>query len=123
MLGIFKKTDSPQYELFCCSVRGYSHIKKDTPCEDFCVKKDCATDGIKIFAVADGHGDPNCLRSSVGSEYACRIACESLENFARNVSENGFEDRLFDRLEWLLRRDWATNTARVSEPKECTARR
>ena len=99
MLGIFKKTDSPQYELFSCSVRGYSHIKKDTPCEDFCVKKDCTTDGFKIFAVADGHGDPNCLRSSIGSEYACRIACESLENFARNVSENGFEDRLFDRLE------------------------
>ena len=99
MLGIFKKSDSPQYELFCCSVRGYSHIKKNTPCEDYCVKKDCAADGVKIFAVADGHGDPNCLRSSLGSEYACRIACESLENFARNVSENGFEDRLFDRLE------------------------
>ena len=97
MLGIFKKTDSPQYELFCCSVRGYSHIRKDTPCEDYCLKKEL--DGIKIFAVADGHGDPNCLRSSIGSEYACRIACESLENFARNVSENGFESRLFDRLE------------------------
>ena len=97
MLGIFKKADSPQYELFCCSVRGYSHIRKDTPCEDFCVKKDIGT--AKIFAVADGHGDPNCLRSSIGSEYACRIASESLENFARNVAENGFESRLFDRLE------------------------
>ncbi len=97
MLGIFKKTESPQYELFCCSVRGYSHIKKDTPCEDCCVKKDLGS--TKIFAVADGHGDPNCLRSSIGSEYACRIACESLENFAGNVAENSFENRLFDRLE------------------------
>ncbi len=97
MLGIFKKADVPQYELFCSSVRGYSHIRKDTPCEDFGVKK--SIDSIKIFAVADGHGDPNCLRSSIGSEYACRIACESLENFARNVAENGFESKLFDRLE------------------------
>ena len=97
MLGIFKRADTPQYELFCSSVRGYSHIRKDTPCEDFGVKK--SIDGIKIFAVADGHGDPNCLRSSIGSEYACRIAAESLENFARNVAENGFESKLFDRLE------------------------
>ena len=101
MLGIFKKTDSPQYELFCCSVRGYSHIRKDTPCEDYCLKKEL--DGIKIFAVADGHGDPNCLRSSIGSEYACRIACESLENFARNVSENGFESRRRQRPDLRLR--------------------
>lgn len=97
MLGIFKKADAPQYELFCCSVRGSSHIRKDIPCEDFGIKK--SIDGAKIFASADGHGDPNCLRSSIGSEYACRIACESLENFAQNVAENGFESRLFDRLE------------------------
>ncbi len=97
MLGIWKKADSPQYELFCCSVRGSSHIRKDIPCEDFCIKK--SIDGARIFAVADGHGDPNCLRSSVGSELACRIACDSLENFARNIAENGFESRLFDRLE------------------------
>ncbi len=88
---------SVQYELFSCSVRGSSHIRKDTPCEDFGIRKEI--DGIRIFAVADGHGDPNCLRSSVGSEYACRIACEALESFARNISENGFESRLFDRLE------------------------
>ena len=97
MLGIFKKADTPQYELFCSSVRGYSHIRKDTPCEDFGVKKNAGS--VKIFAVADGHGDPNCLRSSIGSEYACRIACQSLENFARNVAENGYESKLFDRLE------------------------
>ena len=97
MLGIFKKADSPQYELFNCSVRGYSHVRKDIPCEDYSVSQE--TDGVRLFAVADGHGDPNCLRSGVGSEYACRIAVESLASFARNVAENGFESRLFDRLE------------------------
>ena len=102
LVKIFKKGESPKseaphYELFSCSVRGYSHIRKDIPCEDFAMKRE--PDGAKIFAVADGHGDPNCLRSGIGSEYACRIACESLANFARNVAENGFESRLFDRLE------------------------
>ena len=97
MLGIWKKADCAQYELFCSSVRGSSHIRKDTPCEDFGIKK--TGDGFSIFAVADGHGDPNCLRSSIGSEYACRIACEALESFAGSIAENGFESRLFDRLE------------------------
>ena len=103
MLGIFKKADTPQYELFCCSVRGASHIRKDTPCEDYGIKRNSG--GVRIFAVADGHGDPNCLRSSVGSEYACRIAADSLESFARNVADNGFESRLFDRAECSILMD------------------
>ncbi len=103
MLGIFKRSDAPQYELFCCSVRGASHIRKDTPCEDYGIKLDAGD--IKLFSVADGHGDPNCIRSSTGSEYACKIAGEALESFARSVAANGFEERLFDRADCSLLMD------------------
>ncbi len=85
------------YELFCNSVRGASHIRKGTPCEDSGIKVE--EDGIKIFAVADGHGDSNCLRSHIGSEYACRIASEELTSFARTIKEQGWEEKLFDKLE------------------------
>ena len=81
------------YELFFNSVRGASHIKKDIPCEDFGIKADHGE--FKIFAVADGHGDPNCLRSSKGSEYICKVAAEELAGFARSVNEQNWTDKLF----------------------------
>ena len=85
------------YELFCNSVRGSSHIKKGTPCEDFGIKIDCGE--FKIFAVADGHGDPNCLRSNIGSKYICHIASEELEDFALTIKEQAWEEKLFDKHE------------------------
>jgi len=78
-------------------VRGSSHIRKGTPCEDFGIKVDCGE--YKIFAVADGHGDPNCLRSNIGSKFACQIAAEELEDFALTMKDQGWEDRLFDKHE------------------------
>lgn len=86
-----------RYELFCNSVRGSSHIRKGIPCEDFGIKIDCGD--YKIFAVADGHGDPNCLRSNIGSKYVCQIASEELEDFALTIKEQGWEEKLFDKHE------------------------
>lgn len=83
------------YELFCNSVRGSSHIRKGTPCEDYGIKIDCGE--FKIFAVADGHGDPNCLRSNIGSKYICQIASEELEDFALTIKEQAWEEKLFDK--------------------------
>lgn len=83
------------YELFCTSVRGSSHIRKGTPCEDFGLKTDYGE--YKIFAVADGHGDPNCLRSNIGSEYICKIALGELEAFCRALKEQGWEELLFEK--------------------------
>lgn len=85
------------YELFCNSVRGSSHIRKGTPCEDFGLKSDCGE--FKIFAAADGHGDSNCLRSNIGSMYVCQVAAAELETFARTIKEQGWEEKLFDRYE------------------------
>lgn len=95
------------YELFCKSVIGSSHIRRDIPCEDSGIKTDCGK--YRIFAAADGHGDPNCLRSNIGSAVICRIASEKLEDFARTIEEQGWEETLFDeqvakqRMEGLVR--------------------
>lgn len=83
------------YELFCNSVRGSSHIRKGTPCEDYGIKLDCGE--FKIFAAADGHGDPNCLRSNIGSEYICRIASEELNCFAAGIKQDALEESLLDK--------------------------
>lgn len=80
------------YEIFYNRVRGYSHIKKDIPCEDYGMKRDIGT--ARIFAVADGHGDPNCLRSSLGSQFVCEVACEELETFANDICQQQWENRL-----------------------------
>lgn len=95
------------YELFCKSVIGSSHRRRGIPCEDSGIKADCGR--YRIFAAADGHGDPNCLRSNIGSEVICRIASEKLEVFARTIEEQGWEETLFDeqaakqRMEGLVR--------------------
>lgn len=56
------------------------------------MKRDIGT--ARIFAVADGHGDPNCLRSSLGSQFVCEVACEELETFANDICQQQWENRL-----------------------------
>ncbi len=83
-----------KFELLCNSVRGASHIHKDIPCEDYGMKKDCGD--IKIFVTSDGHGDPNCLRSQLGSKFICEVAVSNLEKFASAILEEKKESELFD---------------------------
>lgn len=81
------------YDYFCNSVIGQSHIKKGTPKEDFgTIKKfeDCL-----VFVLGDGHGDPTCFRSQIGSEMICDIAVETLSSFCETVKENNREKELF----------------------------
>ena len=76
------------YQLFCKSIRGASHIKRDIPCEDYGLKYENSEFGYKIFVLGDGHGDPNCVRSNIGSRAVCEIARDELRVFAEILSEN-----------------------------------
>ena len=76
------------YQLFCKSVRGASHIKRDIPCEDYGLKYENSEIGCKIFVLGDGHGDPNCVRSQIGSRAVCEIAAEELRSFAEILNED-----------------------------------
>lgn len=72
--------------------QGYDHIREGSPREDFGETK--VTESFRIFVVADGHGDSNCPRSSIGSESACRVAVNALESFANSVTEHAMESML-----------------------------
>lgn len=67
------------YQVICQSVRGASHIQHGTP------KQDAAgilrLDGRIVGAVSDGHGDPRCMRSQVGSRLAVDIALALLRDW------------------------------------------
>lgn len=83
------------YELFCQSVQGAGHIKKDMPCEDYGIKFE--NDECKIFALGDGHGDSNCPRSSFGSRTVCEIAVQELQLFAKEIRNQKWEEQLMDK--------------------------
>lgn len=81
------------FDYFCNSIIGHSHIKKGTPKEDFgAIQK---YDDCLIFVLGDGHGDPTCFRSQIGSEMICNIAIETLKSFCDTVKENDREKELF----------------------------
>ena len=64
------------YQMFCVSVQGASHIQAGTPKEDDAgLRKD---DLGWIGVVSDGHGDPRCMRSSIGSAVAVQTAIDCL---------------------------------------------
>ncbi len=81
------------FDYFCNSVIGQRHINEGTPKEDFgTIKK---FDNCLIFVLGDGHGDPTCFRSQIGSEMICDIAVETLNSFCDTVIENNREKELF----------------------------
>ena len=72
--------------LFHHSVKGESHKRKGTVCQD---ASDSRADGDCRFimaAVADGHGDPTCLRSDRGSVIAVSVALDCLQIFGESYA-------------------------------------
>lgn len=82
------------------SVIGYSHIKKGIVCQDYSLTHQNPQGKYSIAVVSDGHGDPDCFRSNLGSEFACNIALESLKNFAEEFckSKKVYEEQVLENL-------------------------
>ena len=77
---------------FNTTVEGYLHQKKnisreDISCEDASESYSDENGRFQIAVVADGHGDPACMRSAAGSRRAVEIAVECLKEFAKSVTE------------------------------------
>ena len=83
--------------VFNKSVIGYSHIKKEIVCEDASASFTSPDGRYSICAVADGHGDKRCFRSSFGSQAAVKAAVDNLKYFAELVlsEENSKDGMLF----------------------------
>jgi len=75
------------WRVICNSVRGAMHIKKGMPNQDAFALKVLNEGDSVIVAVADGHGDPRCFRSEIGSSIAVRAAVDLLEEVAKYSSE------------------------------------
>ena len=82
------------YKVFSKTVIGASHIKKDIPCEDYSLRY--SDESINIFAVADGHGDKRCFRSSIGSKKVCDAAAKTLLNFAQTLNDANLVNKFLD---------------------------
>lgn len=90
------------FEVFCKCVTGAKHKKKDFPCEDYGIKR--TTETAKIFVVADGHGDSNCIRSNIGSQLICDVACDYLDAFSKEIETSHLEEKLlYSQTEKLVR--------------------
>lgn len=65
------------------SVRGALHEKRGIACEDACGVWSGEQGDVWAIAVADGHGDPACIRSAVGAQVAVGVALRQLQELAR----------------------------------------
>lgn len=89
----------PAYEVFSQSVIGQRHINEGMEKEDNCGVWTDPGNGVWAFALGDGHGDPNCVRSKTGSDLVSQIAIQKLRELAEGLHcEN--------RTALLLQKDW-----------------
>lgn len=85
------------------TVRGYSHVKRDIPCEDSSASYSDDELGFQIICVCDGHGESACLRSSFGSRALADVTVNCLKEYAASIAEE--EDyRVSNRNDVLLKR-------------------
>ncbi len=67
---------------FSKTVIGQLHIQKEIPCEDSSCAFSDSEGRYHIAVVADGHGDPACFRSKIGSQMAVEVSKDALQSFA-----------------------------------------
>jgi hypothetical protein len=69
-------------------VQGVTHKEHRIPCED-AAGSWVSLDGSRYVAVvADGHGDPTCMRSAIGAKLAVEVAVERLHSLPCNLSDS-----------------------------------
>lgn len=78
------------------SVQGFSHKIKAIPivCQD--ASATFENDDYKIAIVSDGHGDPACFRSDIGSKTAVDVSLENLKLFADEIINSYAENNIAD---------------------------
>ena len=74
------------------TVRGSLHILRNIPCEDCSASYSDESGRYHIAVVADGHGDPACMRSAYGAQAVVKVAADCLRTFAEtSLAENSSE--------------------------------
>ena len=75
--------NTPNELIFHGSVTGASHKRRGTVCQDASGTFRSDDGSFRIAVIADGHGDPSCVRSDRGSKYAVKAALDCLQIFAK----------------------------------------
>ncbi len=93
-----------------CKVRGASHVRSNTVCQDY--YEIIEQPGYTVMAVADGHGSSSCPYSNEGSEIAARLFCSRLEEYYQKytATKDGFNN-----LEDFLRKEGSLTLAKQLE--------
>lgn len=99
LLGYTSQGRSPSYEVFSQSVIGQRHINEGMEKEDSCEVWADFENGVLSFALGDGHGDANCVRSKIGSELVAQIAIMNLQKLVAGLMNE-------KRTELLYQKDW-----------------
>ena len=68
------------------TVLGYSHVKRNIPCEDSSASYYDENLGFQIIVVCDGHGDPACARSAYGSKALAEVTLNCLKEYASSIA-------------------------------------
>lgn len=92
----FTEDFSDDFFLFHKSVTGHLHHIKDLPCQDSSFSYQ--DEFCHIAIVADGHGDPACCRSDIGSKLIVDITATQLKSFAYSLTEENTPQILQDLL-------------------------
>jgi serine/threonine protein phosphatase PrpC len=124
------KADSPifftnpfsQTTVIGACIRGASHVKSETNCQDAYRIAQGASSAVSWLsvAVADGHGADKHDLSEFGSAILCREACQLLEEIAlRDADEEDFKLKTWieDSLPTELRKRWRLATGRDYKSK------
>lgn len=85
------------------SVQGFSHIAKNIVCQD--ASATFENDNYKIAIVSDGHGDPACFRSDIGSQSAVDVTLDKLKSFADEIINSSDDLNLYEDLKIKKSRD------------------
>lgn len=97
---------------FHVTVRGASHIRHNTDCQDY--SKSACFGNAAAAAVADGHGDVRYFRSGTGARFAVEAALKSVREFVKRENSETLKnaDEKFDQLKKNIILNWNRKVAR-----------
>lgn len=73
---------------FSAVAQGFLHKKDGLDCQDYAGSEGISQLDACVFAISDGHGDPSCVRSALGSRFAVEVALRLLTEFAHEWKDN-----------------------------------
>ena len=81
------------YYSFARTSIGFSHISSRKPCQDCSMQFE--NDIASVIVVSDGHGSSNFTRSDRGSQFACEVSIDAVNEFLQDLNLNNLDN------EWL----------------------